>query len=83
VYGNVRRTTFIFGHTQKRLTHFTTKSSEIIISSITAGSTFQKRSLPYNFDFVDNVEFCYTGFIRYANNNKQVLFSKNVFVHVW
>jgi hypothetical protein len=32
----------------KKLTHLDTKSSEIIISSRTAGSTLQKRSLLYN-----------------------------------
>jgi hypothetical protein len=32
---------------KKKLTHFATKSSEIIISSIRAGSTLQKRSLLY------------------------------------
>jgi hypothetical protein len=55
--------------------NFATKSSEIIISSRTAGFTLQKRSLLYKpqkklkanakkkcfFDFVDNVEFCCTG----------------------
>jgi hypothetical protein len=30
-------------HSKKKLTHFATKSSEIIISSRTAGSTLQKR----------------------------------------
>jgi hypothetical protein len=35
---------YIF-HTKKKLTHFATKSSEIIISSRTAGSALQKRSL--------------------------------------
>jgi hypothetical protein len=34
-------------YTQKKLTHFATKSSEIIISSIRAGSTLQKRPLLY------------------------------------
>jgi hypothetical protein len=34
-------------HSKKKLTHFATKSSEIIISSRTAGSTLQKRSLLY------------------------------------
>jgi hypothetical protein len=57
---------------KKKFTHFATKSSEIIIASRRAGSTLQKRSLLYKtqkFDFVDDVEFCYTGFIRYTNNN--------------
>jgi hypothetical protein len=54
----------------------------------------QKQSLLYKtqkknfffvffFDFVDGVEFYYTGFIRYTNNNQQVLLSKNVVVHVY
>jgi TRAP-type C4-dicarboxylate transport system permease large subunit len=34
-------------HSKKKLTHFATKSSKIIISSRRAGSTLQKRSLLY------------------------------------
>jgi hypothetical protein len=34
-------------HSKKKLKHFATKSSEIIISSRRAGSTLQKRSLLY------------------------------------
>jgi hypothetical protein len=34
-------------YTEKKLTHFAKKSSEIIISSRRAGSTLQKRSLLY------------------------------------
>jgi hypothetical protein len=53
-----------------------------IMVSKKASSSLQKRScfirkkkLKANektiffFDFVDDVEFCYTGFIRYTNNN--------------
>jgi hypothetical protein len=34
-------------HSKKKFTHFAMKSSEIIISSRTAGSTLQKRLLLY------------------------------------
>jgi hypothetical protein len=41
------RYVFFFSSLKKKHTHFATKSSEIIISSKTAGSTLQKRSLLY------------------------------------
>jgi hypothetical protein len=37
----------MFSTLRKKLTHFATKSSEIIISSRRAGSTLQKQSLLY------------------------------------
>jgi hypothetical protein len=60
---------------QKKLTHFGTKSSKIIISS-RAGSTLQKRSLLYETQKKKKLlilsmvlNFVILWFIRYSNNN--------------
>jgi hypothetical protein len=45
------------------------KSDYCFISKITKSKSKKRAILFLYFDFVDNVEFCYTGLIRYTNNN--------------